>query len=145
MPSLPGTVVNVTVTDMGDGMMGAGPMTGNRTASMMRVHAGRQSVAAGVVSLRVANTGGLTHELIVLPLPAGQHVGQRSVGADGRIDETGAVGEASRTCGEGEGEGIDAGSVGWTTLQLAPGDYELVCNLPGHYAAGMYTKLHVHA
>jgi uncharacterized cupredoxin-like copper-binding protein len=24
---------------------------------------------------------------------------------------------------------------------LAPGQYELVCNLPNHYAAGMYTRL----
>ena len=40
-------------------------------------------------------------------------------------------------------EGIAAGSAGWVTLDLAPGRYELVCNLPGHYAAGMYTLLTV--
>jgi len=26
---------------------------------------------------------------------------------------------------------------------LAAGRYELLCNLPGHYAAGMYTELDV--
>ena len=29
------------------------------------------------------------------------------------------------------------------TLTLAPGRYELICNLPGHYAAGMFTELTV--
>ncbi|MGV8964931.1 MAG: sulfocyanin-like copper-binding protein [Cellulomonas sp.] len=28
-------------------------------------------------------------------------------------------------------------------MTLAPGHYELICNLPGHYAAGMYTELTV--
>jgi uncharacterized cupredoxin-like copper-binding protein len=27
------------------------------------------------------------------------------------------------------------------TVNLAPGQYELVCNLPKHYTAGMYTRL----
>ncbi|WP_253033861.1 sulfocyanin-like copper-binding protein [Arthrobacter sp. H16F315] len=26
---------------------------------------------------------------------------------------------------------------------MPPGRYELVCNLPGHYAAGMYSQLKV--
>jgi uncharacterized cupredoxin-like copper-binding protein len=29
------------------------------------------------------------------------------------------------------------------TLTLGPGSYELVCNLPGHYAAGMHAELDV--
>ena len=29
------------------------------------------------------------------------------------------------------------------TLALKPGRYELVCNLPGHYAAGMHGELDV--
>jgi uncharacterized cupredoxin-like copper-binding protein len=29
------------------------------------------------------------------------------------------------------------------TITLAPGRYELICNLPGHYAAGDYTELTV--
>lgn len=37
----------------------------------MRVLASRASVAAGTVSLRVANIGALTHELVILPLAPG--------------------------------------------------------------------------
>ena len=101
------------------------------------------NVPAGTVSFRVANTGSLVHELVVLPLPAGQSVGSRAVGTDGRVDETGSVVEASNSCGPGAGDGINPGTISWVTVNPAPGTYELVCNLPGHYAAGMYTKLTV--
>jgi len=33
------------------------------------------------------------------------------------------------------------GTTGWVTLHLAPGRCELICNLPGHYARGMFTEL----
>jgi uncharacterized cupredoxin-like copper-binding protein len=93
--------------------------------------------------LRVANTGTLVHELVVLPLKEGDRVGDRTVGNDNRVVETDSIGEASNTCGEGSGDGIDPGALGWTTVTLTPGRYELICNLAGHYAAGMYTELTV--
>ena len=46
-------------------------------------------------------------------------------------------------CAEGAGQGILPGTSGWVSITLEPGRYELVCNLPGHYAAGMYTQLTV--
>lgn len=58
-----------------------------------------RSIVAVVVSVRAANLGSLVHELVVLPLSEAQHQGQRVVGSDGRVDETGSLGEASRTCG----------------------------------------------
>ncbi len=136
--SLPGTIVDVTLSNMGGPMM-----DGWQGGGMMRILAERHKVPAGTVSFRVANTGSLVHELVVLPLPYGQEVGQRAVGTDNRVDEIGSLGEASNTCGAGAGDGIDPGGIGWVTLHLSPGTYELVCNLPGHYAAGMYTKLTV--
>ena len=62
---------------------------------------------------------------------------------DGQVDEAGSVGEASQACGAGAGAGIEPGAVGWVTLTLQPGSYELICNQPGHYAAGMYSRLTV--
>lgn len=149
-PRLAGSVVDVTLVDMGGGMMGSPSGTGSmmggsgRTGrGMARAFASPGVVAAGTVSLRVANQGTATHELVVLPLPAGQAAGARPVGTDGRVDETGSLGEASRSCGAGAGDGIAAGAAGWVTLTLQAGRYELVCNLPGHYAAGMYAELDV--
>lgn len=70
----------------------------------------------------------------------------RPLGSDGKVAEAGSLGEASKTGGQGAGQGIRPGSSGWVTLTLAPGHHELVCNLPGHYAAyaaGRYTELTV--
>ncbi len=137
-PALPGAVVSVTLTNMGGPMMGGAPM-----GATMRILTDRSSAPAGTVSLRVANTGSLVHELVVLPLPGGRSVGSRTVGTDGRVDETNTVAEASQTCGAGSGDGINPGTLGWTSVNLTPGTYELICNLPGHYAAGMYANLTV--
>lgn len=161
-PALAGTVVDVSLTDMGammggmmgGGMMGNGPMMqwphlgAMGAMGMMRLVDNPSAVPAGQVSLRVTNTGTINHEVVVLPLAAGQSVGQRTIGADGKVDEAGSLGEASRTCGAGEGmesadPGIAPGSSGWTTLDLKPGRYELLCNIAGHYGAGMYTQLTV--
>lgn len=143
--ALPGTVVDVAAADMGammrpPGMRGSwsGP---HWAGGHMFLAADRTAVPAGTVTLRLTNEGSVDHELVVLPLGAGQRIGQRAVGADGQVDESTSLGEASATGAEGEGDGVAPGASGWVTLDLAPGRYELVCNLPGHYAAGMYALL----
>lgn len=143
VPALPGAVVDVTLTDM-HGMMGPGGMMG-----MMRIIIDPATVPPGPVSFLVTNSGALNHELVILPLTKGQRSGQRAVGSDGTVDEAGSVGEASRTCGADMGDentnspGIAPGGTGWTTVNLTPGRYELICNISGHYWSGMYTELDV--
>jgi uncharacterized cupredoxin-like copper-binding protein len=142
-PALPGQTVDVVLSDMG-GMMGGGMMGGGMMGGghMMNVAASPSAAAAGEVSFRVRNAGMMVHELVVLPLPPGG-AGTRPVGPDGRVSEAGSLGEASKSCGEGAGDGIAPGAESWTTLHLAPGRYELICNLLGHYAMGMFTELDV--
>jgi len=157
-PALPGSIVDVSVTDigammapgmMGRGMMVYGPGTPGRDGypwpamRMMRIAVAPASAPAGQISLRVANRGVVAHEVVVLPLNANQNPGQREMGSDWKVDEAGSLGEASRTCGADRGDGIASGASGWTTLILAPGRYELLCNIPGHYRAGMFTELDV--
>ncbi|MEU8251539.1 plastocyanin/azurin family copper-binding protein [Nonomuraea sp. NPDC048916] len=141
-PALPGKIVDVTLNDdTGSDMMGNGPPAQDMR---MTLSVKPSTVPAGTVSLRVFNKStNLAHEAVVLPLPSGQSVGKRAVGSGQRVDEKGSFGEAARNCGPGEGEGIAPGSMSWTTLTLRPGQYEVVCNFPGHYAAGMYAKLTV--
>jgi uncharacterized cupredoxin-like copper-binding protein len=98
------------------------------------------SVPTGEVSFVVGNMGWRTHEMVVLPLAPGQASGQRTPGTDGKVDETGSLGEASASCAAGSGDGIKPGSVGWVTLTLPAGRYELVCNLRNHYANGMHQE-----
>jgi len=124
--------VQVVLSDMGGGMMMGG--------RMMSVAAGPSTVGSGDVSFSVWNAGTMVHEFVVLPLPP-DGVGTRPVGPNGRVSEAGSLGEASRSCGQGAGDGIAPGAASWATLHLAPGRYELICNEPGHYAMGMFTEL----
>ena len=109
----------------------------------MRLSADRATVSHGKVSFLVTNGGSINHEMVILPLPDNQTVGTRPSGGDAKVDEAGSLGEASNSCGDGAGQGIVPGASGWVTITLAPGRYEVLCNLPGHYAAGMYTQLTV--
>jgi Sulfocyanin (SoxE) domain len=138
---------------MGSGMMGSRPYDPGAPNSwqngspwpgmeMMRIFVVPSTIPAGPVSLRVHNTGALTHEVMVLPLNANQYPGQRAIGTDGRVDETGSLGEASRSCGADAGDGVLAGATAWTTINnVPPGRYELLCNIAGHYGSGMYAEL----
>ena len=74
---------------------------------------------------------------------AGATAGQRIAWSDGKVPETGSLGEASGSCAAGAGQGITAGQVGWVTVTLAAGRYELVCNLQNHYADGMHQEFTV--
>ena len=148
-PRLPGTVVNVSLSNMGGSMMGnsTGMMSGGGNRGLlrgaMRLSLNQALVSHGIVSFLATNDGSISHEVAVFPLSDSRAVGTRSVSGESRVDEAGSVGEASSTCGAGAGEGIARGASSWVTLKLAPGRYEAVCNLPGHYSAGMYSELRV--
>ena len=138
--TLPGHTVTVLLADMGmTSMMGG---TAPLDARMM-LRATPATVAAGPVSVVAQNMGWRLHELVILPLGPGQQAGQRAVAEDGKVDETGSLAEASTSCAAGPGDGIAAASVGWATVTLPAGRYELVCNLVNHYADGMHQELDV--
>lgn len=126
----------------GFGRMG---MTGGSWSAFgrMGMAVSPQTVPAGTVTLDVVNAGMRDHEVLVLPLAAGQAIGQRTVEADDRIDESTSLGEVSDNCAAGAGDGLKPGAAGWTTLRLAPGRYELICNIPGHYRSGAFAELDV--
>ena len=88
------------------------------------------TAAAGRVTFHVRNTGNVEHEFVVrrTAKPAG------SLLKGGRADETGNVGEIG---------GIKPGAAKHLVLNLKPGHYALICNLPGHYKAGQHTDLTV--
>ncbi len=138
VPALAGTVVDATLINMGGPMMMNAPAG---STGMMRLIVDRSTVTHGHVSVLAVNAGNINHELVILPIPSGQIVGTRAIGADAEIDETGSLGEASNTCAAGSGDGIAPSASSWVTVTLPAGRYELVCNLPGHYAAGMYAQL----
>ena len=88
------------------------------------------AAGAGKVTFDVTNDGKTKHEFVVLRTskPAG------ALGAGARVPETGNVGETGD---------IAAGAHKSVTIALKPGHYSFVCNLPGHYAAGMHADFTV--
>ena len=88
------------------------------------------TVAAGKVKISAANDGKTTHEMVILRTdkPAA------SLGSGKRVSEAGSVGEISD---------LKAGASASKTFDLAPGHYVVICNLPGHYSAGMHADLTV--
>ena len=106
---LPGTLVRVSLMDMGrHGMMGGG--------SRMMLRITPATVPAGRVTFVATDLGSRRHELVVLPLGPRQNFGQRASAGGGKVLERGALGEASRACGPGAGDGLRPGTTGWVTL-----------------------------
>lgn len=97
----------------------------------MYIRPAQDTAPAGPVTFVLKNEGSAEHEFVVVKtdMQAGDLAGD-----NGEADETGSVGE--------EGS-IQPGETKELTLDLEPGHYALICNLPGHYAAGMYADFTV--
>jgi uncharacterized cupredoxin-like copper-binding protein len=93
------------------------------------------NLKAGAVKLDVTNAAdsNMTHELVVL---------KTDLAEDALPVHKGAVPE-EKFKKMGEVEDIAPGKSKHLTLTLAPGNYVLVCNKPGHYSMGMHASLHV--
>lgn len=124
----PAPAVNPTgpiKADLGDGP-GGPPNAGS-----MWIALSRSATAGGKkVTFNVENVGHIVHEFVVIKTDRranGLGTGQR-VPEDGNVGETGDV---------------EAGASKSVSLKLKPGHYALICNLPGHYAAGMHTDFTV--
>jgi uncharacterized cupredoxin-like copper-binding protein len=87
-------------------------------------------LASGQVTFNVSNGGTVKHEFVVVKTskPASDLL------KNGRADETGSVGEIP---------GVEPNQTKTLKLSLKAGHYALLCNLPGHYAAGQYADLTV--
>lgn len=125
----------------GYGMMGQGPGGygqgwGMMGMGRMAVRADHSSVKAGEVHFTVTNwSQGIVHEMIVVavdnpdaPLPYDYNTGRV---AEDQVKSLGEVGD------------LRPNATGTLDVNLAPGSYLLICNVPGHYAAGMVTDLTV--
>jgi uncharacterized cupredoxin-like copper-binding protein len=104
--------------------------------AMMSVIAVPNVVPAGEVTFKATNKSpDFTHEMIVIKLKA-PHQQLPYVAADSKVNEdaAGHLGEVSE---------LDPGKAGSLSLNLDPGTYMLLCNVPGHYMAGMWTTITV--
>jgi uncharacterized cupredoxin-like copper-binding protein len=135
------TVVTVSLWDKGADMeMPTGLIYGvpgvDMSKATMGVKVSRDSAPAGGVTFKVTNDSKETvHEMLVFalavpgaPLPYDaqtQRVDEETAGDKGEVSE------------------LEPGQSGSLTLNLKPGTYLLVCNIAGHYEAGMWTEFTV--
>jgi uncharacterized cupredoxin-like copper-binding protein len=102
------------------------------TITLAEWHVGVASTMhAGKVTFSISNLGTIQHELLVfkskLAASAYPHT------KDGDIVEDGAGVDLLS-----DGDNIDVGGTQSRTVDLTPGTYLFVCNIPGHFKAGMY-------
>jgi uncharacterized cupredoxin-like copper-binding protein len=89
-------------------------------------------VAAGDVTLVVRNHGPDTHELIVV-----RSRSRLPLRLDGLTVDEGALSALTVASLDGAGPGSERR----LQLHLAPGRYEMFCNMAGHFMAGMHGYL----
>jgi uncharacterized cupredoxin-like copper-binding protein len=116
---------------MGPGMMGYGMMGG-----MMSIRVDQSTVMAGAVTLDVTNwSRSVLHEMLVIAVdnpnaPLLYDYYQARVPED-QVKVLGEVAD------------LEPNASKTLELTLTPGSYLLICNVPGHYAAGMVAALSV--
>ena len=96
----------------------------------MNVMAMPGEAKAGDVTFDVKNEGAAEHNLVVIK-------------TDKMASDLGQGAEASEVGKVGKVDSLAAGQSKDLTLNLAAGHYVLICNVPGHYAAGMYQDFNV--
>jgi len=135
------TVVKVDLWDkgaatpMGTGMGYATPGLDISKATM-GIKTSVASAPAGIVSFQVTNSSADTvHEMIVMAL-ADPSQPLPYIAGDSKVDE-------DKAGDKGEVSELDPGKTGTLTVALKPGKYLLICNVAGHYMAGMSTPFEV--
>jgi len=116
------------------GMMGTGMM--GRGMGMMAIVADRSTVKAGKVHFAVTNASTLmVHEMLLVAVD--------DPNALLPYDYYTAKVPEDKVASPGEVSELEAGKSGALDVELKAGAYLLICNIPGHYAAGMVTLLTV--
>jgi uncharacterized cupredoxin-like copper-binding protein len=108
---------------------------GETDASHMYIHVSSAFAPSGRVTFVVTNQGTMKHEFVVLATktPAGSFPIVSFEGEANRINE-----DAKGVTNVGETGDMEPGTTKALTIDLPTGHYALLCNLAGHYAAGMH-------
>lgn len=141
-PVLAGQTVKVQLSDNGSDIdmskgMGLGlGMGGDMSKAPMFIKADRKTVKAGKVTFAVSNVSrALVHEVVISAI-ADENETMPYLNGENRVDEEHGshLGEVSE---------LEPGQSGALTINLKPGKYLLYCNIPQHFADGMWTTITV--
>ncbi len=141
-----GMFADLTITDSPDGSVVArtpkpepvadvGPVSGTEKEWAIDISSSLHE--AGTTTFNLQNLGTIAHEFLVVRSDKTSAQLVASVDATtNRIDE-------SQLNVVNEQPEYDPGVPGMVTVNLEPGHYVLMCNIPGHYKAGMHADLDV--
>jgi uncharacterized cupredoxin-like copper-binding protein len=109
----------------------ASPNAVTGTEREWKIQADHKTIKAGDITFTFTNRGSVQHELLVIrtDLP----VGGIPIGADGKFNEGDPAAVNVGETGE-----YDVGKTSTFKVKLAPGKYQLVCNIANHYKNGMH-------
>ena len=119
---------------------GAAPPGGSAVNGVLdewRVRADIDTVHSGPVTFTFANTGTIIHEMLVTRTD----IVSGEIPIDPASTKFNEDDAASKVVGEISEFG--AGQTSSVTIDLPPGNYQLVCNVPGHYSKGMAMRFTV--
>jgi uncharacterized cupredoxin-like copper-binding protein len=135
-----GSVIDVSLWDKGGDAAMATDLAygskGDMSKQSMGIDVTPTKIPAGHVTFEVVNNSrDLVHEMVVSPLKPGEKA-LPYIQDEYRVDEdkAGHLGEVSE---------LDPGKTGELGIDLKPGKYIVYCNIPGHFAGGMWTVLEV--
>jgi uncharacterized cupredoxin-like copper-binding protein len=119
---------------------GATPITAqliDTSPQQMSIELSQSYAPAGKVSFLITNAGTVGHEMVVLRTdqPAGSFPITGFEGEPNRFNEDA---KGLTNVGETGDPAMKPGTSKMLTIDMAPGHYAIVCNLNGHYAAGMH-------
>ena len=97
------------------------------------VSSNKKSVKRGRVTFTVANDGNFKHNFVIV----------RTNKAPDKLPLKKSGLQAKEKVRVGKLKPFKAGKTRKLTVRLAKGNYVLLCNLPGHYEAGMFTAFKV--
>jgi uncharacterized cupredoxin-like copper-binding protein len=129
-----GTAIAVVIT--GCTNASAAAKTGmNVTATEFKLAGDTSRLAAGSATFTISNRGVLAHEFVII---------RSDLAADSLPkDDAGDVAEGAGLDAVDEVEDIAPGSSKTLVVDLKPGKYVFICNVPGHYMGGMHGTFEV--
>jgi uncharacterized cupredoxin-like copper-binding protein len=116
--------------NMGMAMPGASDMS----KATMGITVDSNNIKAGEVTFVAVNDSkDFVHEMLIIPVRS-VYSPLPYIASENRVDEdaAGSLGEVSE---------LDPGATGALRITVKPGTYILLCNVPGHYAMGMWTTI----
>ena len=108
------------------------------SSTTMSIELSQPYAPAGKVSFLITNAGTMDHEMVVLKTDQSAGSFDTTTGFEGEPNRFDEDAKGLTNVGETGDPAMKPGTQKMLTIDMATGHYAIVCNLSGHYAAGMH-------